>query len=170
MQTISTLLAEIAGAHKRLADKPIVEPKAELAQNVYPLLQMVVETFATVAIEHEQRVKLAEDAIAETFMQQDSMILPDLAAMLQETLSAVVALIDKVLLVPGLAEDLKKQAHQIRITATELGPVIDDVTVEAVDDDGDGDETEAEDEDDSDADGGRGTAESTKEPHANTAA
>lgn len=88
------LLDEVDRAVDRINKAAVVDPRRELVDNLYPLLRLVVETTGHALIAHEraiidtaQRMEDAEAAIAELATSGDSMILPELAATIDDVLA-----------------------------------------------------------------------------------
>ena len=78
------LIGEIERQQERIK-KPstIVDVKKELADNIYPLLRLAIESMATLDGDLRERITLAEGVIAEYLTSQESMLLPELAARIQ---------------------------------------------------------------------------------------
>lgn len=137
--TPNDLMQEILRTHQRLTQQAVVDPKKEIADNVYPLLQLMTETFGTMILDTHQRLEIAEASIAEYLTAQESMILPELAADIQLVLALAMDLADSVLaLVPADGDgqdEIKKKAMVVRTRAEQLQPEIAEVTLVEVPDD-----------------------------------
>lgn len=140
-----SLLAEIDHAIERLNKVAVIDPKKELTDNVYPLVRMVAESVGQVLLEHvqhfgaiDQRIEVAEGAIAELATAGDSLVLPDLAGRIDETLSIglqVCAAVEQY--IENEAGDgtdvLRAAVKKYRESVSDLRDELDDVTVDTDD-------------------------------------
>ena len=113
------LLGEIERQQARVK-KPatIIDLKKELADNVYPLLRLAIESMAALDGDLRERVTLAEGVIAEYLTSQESMVLPELAARIQGTFAIGMQLCD---VAEGLAENLDSEIPALKDLATLIG-------------------------------------------------
>ena len=130
------LLEEIDNQMRRLKDQAVVDYKKELLANNYPIIKMLAE----IVVQQNERLDLAEGAIAEALTHMDSQILPELAAALQMTLALGLQVCKSVneLEVWGehkMPDDLRATIHAYDQAAKQMSDDISHVTLEAVDDD-----------------------------------
>ena len=130
------LLEEIDNQIRRLKDQAVVDYKKELLANSYPIIKMLAEIVVT----QNERLDLAEGAIAEALTHMDSQILPEMAAAIQMTLALGLQVCKTVteLEVWGehkMPEDLRATIHAYDQAAKQMSDDVSNVTLEAVDDD-----------------------------------
>lgn len=139
-----SLLAEIDGAQQRLAKSTKVDVKTELTGNLYPLLRMLAEMSGNIIGTLEYRLAQAEVAIAELATIGESVVLPDLAAQIDDVLSIGLQLCQRIEAKssePGIVPDelMGKLTTRYRNAVAALRDEINSVTVED-DEDDDGEE------------------------------
>jgi hypothetical protein len=139
-----SLLAEIDRARQRVAKVATLDARTEIRDNVYPLLHMIASSIGAVLVEHEQRFATAETAIAELATAEESMILPELAAVIDEVLGMgldICVLAEQAAAGgAGWAAELPAKVTAYREAVEALRADLDDVTLV---DDEDGDDAEA---------------------------
>lgn len=153
MELPQGLIPEIERARARAAKAKTLDAKAELTQNVYPLLQMMTQVFGQYTAQHEERLSQAEIAIAELATSGDSIILPDLADSIESVLQAGIRLCDVVEAAQNeelgdeerdaARDQLLETATEYRKAVDELRAELDDVIVDDDDDDDDSDDAGA---------------------------
>lgn len=79
-----SLLAEIDGAQQRISKATKIDLKTELSGNIYPLMRMLAEMSGNAIGVLEHRLAQAELAIAELATIGESVVLPDLAAQIDD--------------------------------------------------------------------------------------
>ena len=133
-----SLLAEIDGAQARISKATKVDLKTELSGNVYPLLRMLAEMSGNIIGILEHRMTQAEVAIAELATIGESVVLPDLAAQIDDVFSIGLQLCQRV---EATEDELtKKLIERYRNAVEAAREEISSVTI----DDGDEDEDEEE--------------------------
>jgi hypothetical protein len=139
-----SLLAEIDGAQQRITKAAKVDVKTELSGNVYPLLRMLAEMSGNIIGLLEHRMTQAEVAIAELATIGESVVLPDLAAQIDDVFSIGLQLCQRI---EATEDELtKKLIERYRNAVDAAREEISAVTL----DDGDDEES---DEEDTDAEG-----------------
>jgi len=147
MDDAAILLSEIDNQMRRLKDQSIVDYKKELLANNYPILRMLAERI----VEHEDRLDIAEAAIAEALANTESQILPELSGsiLMSLALGMKVCADVKELKVWGeypMPPDLRATINAYERAAKIVSDEVASVTLEAIDeDDLDGDYDEDED-------------------------
>jgi hypothetical protein len=136
MNDPQVLLEEIDNQMRRLKDQAVVDYKKELLANNYPIVRMLAEIVVT----QNERLDVAEAAIAEALTHMDSQILPELAASIQMTLAlgmqvgkAVSEL--EVWNETKMPEELRATIHAFEQAAKQVSDDVSVVTLEAINDD-----------------------------------
>lgn len=141
-----TLLSEIETATSRLRETAIVDYKQELAENIYPLLQLVVRNQQRSRKDIEERIALCEDTIAELMTGTEDRIHERLAGRIQATvelgLQAIALVATKATAEHPLEPDFLLAAQAYRDSAGVLMQMVEDVLVTDDDDDTDDEEEE----------------------------
>jgi hypothetical protein len=132
------LLQEIESERQRVSDKAIIDPKKELAGNVYPMLARVVELIG-------QRLGETEEVVAAYLEGEDSLIQPDLGIQILGVFDLTKQLCAAILADPTYAP-LQKGAEQLAVLVHETAETVDSFVLDE-DDDDDEDEDDEDDED-----------------------
>jgi hypothetical protein len=130
----TSLAEEAARAHERARAQTVLDPRAEIVDNLYPLLRMMLESSGEVLVDHEQRLALAEATIAELALSSDSMLLPDLAGAIDEVLMLGLQVCQAA--ENGDAAAIAELTVKYRAAVEELRAELADVTVDPEDEDG----------------------------------
>lgn len=135
MNDPNVLLEEVDNQMRRLKDQAVVDYKKELLANNYPIIRMLAE----IVVAQNERLDLAEGAIAEALTHMDSQILPELGASIQMTLALGVKICQDVteLEVWGeypMPEELRVTMRAFEKASRQLSDDVSNVTLEAIDD------------------------------------
>ena len=139
--TFDDVREELARLEKRAASKQLHDLKAELSNNIFPFLEMLIEATETRIGETETLLSVGAD---------ETQIEPDFAEQLKTTFNIGLALCET--LAKGNDDDVtRKRVAELmasyQLAATAAIQAVDDATLEAVEDEDEEDEDEAEDED-----------------------
>jgi hypothetical protein len=135
MNDPAILLEEINNQMNRLKDLAVVDYKKELLANNYPIIKMLAEIVVT----QNERLDLAEGAIAEALTHMDSQILPELGAAIQMTLALGLQVCKSVneLGVWGeypMPDELRATIQAYERASKQLSDDVSNVTLEAIED------------------------------------
>lgn len=137
LEEFETLLGDVQRAAKRAGDAKYLEAKREFADNLYPLLQEIVEKI-------DERCANTEEMILELIEQTESIVQPELATQIFGVIDLGLQLctvVDEAKLDDVTAQKLKIIVEAYRLAATITQEAVNDATVEDDETDEDVDET-----------------------------
>lgn len=148
-----SVIGEIEQAIIRLRNLAVVsDVRSELMNNVYPLMRLQADMVGNLLADVAERLAVAEVSIAELATMGESMILPDLAAQIDDVLAIGLALCVEVERDAELTSELERAKHRIKLgelveryrnASGALRGELDAVTVEHEGDEGDEGDTDA---------------------------